>query len=81
MSIIAFSKCFVRAVQEEAPMCKSDRERATDLCNIGIHQFEPVYYGDICKACGLFVPDGCGWWLFPDEDGNYFEGYGDDEDE
>ena len=59
-------------------MIENEQPTYAVLVFINLSQF---IMGDICKACGLFVPDGCGWWLFPDEDGNYFEGYDDDEDE
>jgi len=32
------------------------------------HEWEKEYYGDQCKKCGLFVPDGCGPWMPEDTD-------------
>lgn len=50
------------------------------------HQWRNAYYGVECDLCGLFVPDGSGWWL-PDPDDQdrdewdeYFP-YGYEEDE
>jgi len=27
------------------------------------HEWVAEYYGDRCRLCGLFIPDGCGPWL------------------
>lgn len=46
----------------------SDYERAKEMCDLNQHDWEYEYYGDRCKICGLFVPDGCGWWLPAEDD-------------
>jgi hypothetical protein len=56
----------------------NDRDTAIEMCHLDQHAWEAEYYGDRCRVCGLFIPDGHGWWMYGDDEYNWDEETDDD---